>query len=211
MFVWFSNRLWGQIYVCFCFFYFFALPTKKYKYDPYNTVPRSNLKNQETQTSLTAVSWHHRTAPGSGRISTILSGSTQLPDWQLVMEISTWLRAEASCSCLLSSPAPQWAPETQSGEQRLALTILHSKGTINWDQQSCDPLVFWLKAGRVQLQHQSNVVEMSMYVCVLYTPYVIFKSLLSIQFIRNYTENSSWYVLFLGPSEFSTDKVWWSK
>lgn len=61
-----------------------------------------------------AVSWCHSATLVSRCILTILSGSTQKPNWQLAQLLIVLLRAWASLSQPLHSPAVQWALKGQS-------------------------------------------------------------------------------------------------
>lgn len=71
-----------------------------------------------------AVGWGHRPATVSERIQTMMSGSIQIPDQQLVQPLRLPQRVWASCSHPVSCPALQWALEGQNMEKWLTVFLL---------------------------------------------------------------------------------------
>lgn len=69
---------------------------------------------------LTALSWWGRATPGPRKITTIWSGSTQLPTWQLAPPFSAQLRARAICARSLPI---QWVLEEKNREQCLTTDL----------------------------------------------------------------------------------------
>lgn len=72
-----------------------------------------------------------RAVPDLGKILTILTVFTWLPDWQLAVPFSVQLIAGASHAHPL--PSPSWSSKCTKGDiQRLIVTVLHAKQTYSW-------------------------------------------------------------------------------
>lgn len=111
-----------------------------------------------------AVSWHHRAAPGSGTMLTVLLGFTQLPDWLTAGSISQ--HSAESWSQLRLPPLPPGTPVSAGGAEWRATSDSHCSLVWKTESRAINGHVM-AQFSVLEPAGDSCSIEVSIYVCFL--------------------------------------------